>query len=891
MLKLTITLTLILASLTGNLMLSNVFNIQNQITANAESLKATSNNWSYSTTFTANSGGAKDRQPGQGKTYMGVNLVGMWVSPAGKTYYNSPVDEGNKTGVILDVNGNFDGSFVQDGDYGRTVGGAVSTNSKYIYQSFLQRYECVDSNNMNQFGNKRYPCGEGNWYGIRRYNIDRTQGTAPFPTGVLFDASMLKLGIKGTYTDNPPFYTGANGVFATETKLFISDYYNNTVRIFDSETMIEISSFNVPSPDEITMDKNNNIWVISKPLNSNGTIKQFTQNGTFIKEITIIANPKDITVNSQNELYVADASSDSNIKVFGNLTSTPVMNREIGNRGGIYVSSGGKKPGEAGDMRFQNLQSVKVDAQDNLYIGQAIFTSTVVEKYNVNNSLAWRKYGITFVNNSAIDPLTERSYSHLNYENMDYSKYNGAEASYGGTTIDPYKYPDDKRLKDFTYATVRVVNKSGIKYLYMIDPSANSVLVYKITSDSEIAKPFAELSRSPVSNNGSVGSIWQDANDNGIRDTGETIENNNFWSASYGWFVDINGDIYQANTRDYVAKFSFSNNNYSYSNTTKTAFESNFAGQVATGINRILYENSTDTMYLFGFFPNGYEGNDGTTAGRGMKKYKNWSTNPTLEWTKYIPYDINRTSIPPLLIKAVALEGDYIFLVEVFSNTSYARNTYIFDKVTGNQITTLQPDVNIVGDEVGWVDHSFGMTVYKRNNGEYIISTEDDQYNKSVVYRLNDGNVSTPTQYDQKAGIEYKEFILNPTTNIGSWQTQYKTNNGTSYNTFKCDDIKTLTDPTHLVFDTKNYLGVKEICNKTRLDAIASGVTNPRIFFYGFIYKQVNTRTNVTKYYSFVYTSYFDANGNFVNWYSQLKKDNPSSTGYIIYDAGFNKIG
>ena len=151
--------------------------------------------------------------------------------------------------------------------------------------------------------------------------------------------------------------------------------------------------------------------------------------------------------------------------------------------------------------------------------------------------------------------------------------------------------------------------------------------------------------------------------------------------------------------------------------------------------------------------------------------------------------------------------------------------------------------------------------------------------------------------YLQKVGIDYKEFTAgstNPTTGVvtpGTWNSQYKTNNGTSYNTFKCDDIKALTDPTHLVFDTKNYLGVKEVCNKTRLDAIASGIANPRIFFYGFIYKQVNTRTNVTKYYSFVYTSYFDANGNFVNWYSQLKKDNPSSTGYIIYDSVFNKIG
>ena len=167
------------------------------------------------------------------------------------------------------------------------------------------------------------------------------------------------------------------------------------------------------------------------------------------------------------------------------------------------------------------------------------------------------------------------------------------------------------------------------------------------------------------------------------------------------------------------------------------------------------------------------------------------------------------------------------------------------------------------------------------------IGSEDCQNNCPTGFYFANSNCF----YLQKAGIEYKEFITNPTTNTGSWQTQYKTNNGSSYNTFKCDDIKDLVGANHLNFDNKNYLGIKETCNKTKQDAITSGVTNPRIFFYGFIYKQVNTRTNVTKYYSFVYTSYFDANGNFVNWYSQLKKDNPSSTGYIIYDAGFNKIG
>jgi hypothetical protein len=146
----------------------------------------------------------------------------------------------------------------------------------------------------------------------------------------------------------------------------------------------------------------------------------------------------------------------------------------------------------------------------------------------------------------------------------------------------------------------------------------------------------------------------------------------------------------------------------------------------------------------------------------------------------------------------------------------------------------------------------------------------------------------------QRVGVDFREFtpsVVGNGTTTGTWNSIYKTNNGTGYNSFKCDDVNTLVDPTHLNFDNRNYYGIKEICTTAKAKAISEGVANPRVFFYAYIYKQVNSSTGLTKYYSYVYTSYFDTAGNFIPWYSQAKVNDANSTGWSIYDVGGSKIG
>ena len=157
------------------------------------------------------------------------------------------------------------------------------------------------------------------------------------------------------------------------------------------------------------------------------------------------------------------------------------------------------------------------------------------------------------------------------------------------------------------------------------------------------------------------------------------------------------------------------------------------------------------------------------------------------------------------------------------------------------------------------------------------------------------GNISpasAPTTftvyYKQKAGIEYKEFVAGSNNVPGVWNTVYKTTqfNATGYVSFECDDVKTLADPTHLTIDSKPYYGVKEICQQVRTSAPAGS----RIYYYTYQYKQVNSRTGVVKYYAYTYTTYLDANGNYLPWFNQNSKTNPNATGYDIYNASGVRI-
>ena len=76
------------------------------------------------------------------------------------------------------------------------------------------------------------------------------------------------------------------------------------------------------------------------------------------------------------------------------------------------------------------------------------------------------------------------------------------------------------------------------------------------------------------------------------------------------------------------------------------------------------------------------------------------------------------------------------------------------------------------------------------------------------------------------------------------------------------------------------------MCASDKSGALNLNNANPKMYYYSFIYKSVNSRTEVTKYYTYAYETSLKTNGTYLNWTPVF--DTP--TGYYITDVNGNKI-
>jgi len=145
-----------------------------------------------------------------------------------------------------------------------------------------------------------------------------------------------------------------------------------------------------------------------------------------------------------------------------------------------------------------------------------------------------------------------------------------------------------------------------------------------------------------------------------------------------------------------------------------------------------MYDTAADVMYLTGYtaaYPPVF-GFGAGVAGRAMMRINDWSGgNRAPAWTIELPMTSAAT-----FIKSVTMAGDYLFAGE-----SRAPNTiHVYSKATGAQVSSLLPGPE-VGSTAGWLDIPYALNAYQRDNGEYLIFSEEDNFAKALLYRMNDG--------------------------------------------------------------------------------------------------------------------------------------------------------
>jgi uncharacterized delta-60 repeat protein len=210
----------------------------------------------------------------------------------------------------------------------------------------------------------------------------------------------------------------------------------------------------------------------------------------------LVPDPSAVAFGNDGTLLVADNGVDQNIKTFDLASGSARQTGTFGEKGGVYA---GPVPGRAGDLRFYGIRGLGVDERGNIYVGMTGFPGqtggTDIRVFAADGkTLLWKAQGFSFVDAGDADPTSDGKSIYFTSErfDMDYAKQPGRSWSLGAITLDPFRYPDDPRLRTASAtAWVRVIE--GKKFVFATDMYQAYVSVFRIEDNSEIARPVAVI--------------------------------------------------------------------------------------------------------------------------------------------------------------------------------------------------------------------------------------------------------------------------------------------------------------------------------------------------------------------------------------------------------------
>ena len=673
----------------------------------------------------------------------------LCVLPVGTLFTNVGWDEagGNvqeyRAGSLVAVAGHTHG-------WGYGGGAAVAANAKYLF--IAQQIE----NEGGGLKGSSWPAKGLNWSGVsRRLRTDIQKATA-FEGGHGKEGDVLP-GAFLPIDEYPEGKPGAiRGLAATDTRLYVSDPFEDAIKIYDPETMQPLASWPLPHPDKLCLDKHGNTWVLQRPATP-GEVWQavcVSASGHVLPQKIVFPAgvvPTAVCVDARNRLLVADAGPDNQIKIYAGLDKTPALAGTFGVRGGIFA----RPAGQFGDRRFNHLMGIGADAGGNVYVTSCGTTgggSTVMECYAPAGKLLWRRFGLLFVDCPAADPRSpDDVYTKEEHFTRDDSRPAGQDWTYRGYTVNPYKYPDDPRLHVWsTNGFVREI--SGHPFLFVTDMTGESLQVYRFhaATDGETAIPCGLFEKRHVSDKGSYPPhqpergewAWMDRNGNGQMDAGEYVTNGGTDSGGVP-VVDAQGTVWQAFNNGIRAIPVQGLNaqgvpqwDYAQAKTYPKPAE-------LDEIRRLRYLPDHDVMLL-----GGNRGADHNQHWKPMGPvlclYDGWSTGtPVLRRSLVLPYE--KGSGGNLSNEPISFDvaGDYVFVAYTQGlKAEGLKNAFV-------KVLRLS-DLSVVGNlsaesvlgDTGLLDLVESVSATKRANGDYVVFLEDDYKSKSIVFRWHPGDVA-----------------------------------------------------------------------------------------------------------------------------------------------------
>jgi hypothetical protein len=661
---------------------------------------------------------------GNGKLRVQNNIEGMYVKDDGTIYTNSFWDEaGSEAGIYKD--GKPILNLEDTHGWNRLGGKAITVDNKYIYIAMSQ-------GGMDQT-KEDYPPKDQIWYCVRRYDLKGKP--APFAKGNGWDKSMLITSKSNQVT----------GLATVDNKLFVSNAGENTVQVYNTETMEELNRFTVNNPGDITIDKKGSLWMIeNQNSGTSGKIVNYSQTGKKLpQEIIDIDKPSALAIDNRGRLLIGENGINQQLLIY-NINNQPVRVDSFGDKKGIFSGV----PGEVKTSKLYGITGVGTDSQGNIYINNNGFnkSGTDLRKFSPSGQIQWQLLGLIFVDNADTDPQTDGINLFTKQEQyvMDYSKPAGKQWTYKAYTVNPFKYSQDPRLHTSPDGTF-VRRIQGKPFLFLTDMFGAFLQIYRFqpNTDGKIAIPAGMFVGTNNGGKSITGNwppyqpekgewIWRDLNGNGAFEKNE-YDSSEDYPYMGGWWVDSKGDVWKTlRTQDGIRRYPLQgidtkgNPIYSYSSMQKIKTPSIF-----NDLRRIEYFPETDTMYLSGFtVEHPAFGDDTGVVGSEIVRFDNWSRgNPTPKWRTVVPYDT--TGQRKVSTAAMSIAGDYVFAVTVKT-----AEVYVYKAATGELVQKMSPGPE-VGNKSGWVDIPYGIRAFRRANGQYLVFVEENWQGKVLVYQLN----------------------------------------------------------------------------------------------------------------------------------------------------------
>ncbi len=574
---------------------------------------------------------------------------------------------------------------------------------------------------------------------IYRCNPHRVQRKGKYKKGVRVDDHFGN-NVKNFLRDQV-----ITGVAVHGDLLYASNHGKNLIQVLSKADGKELRTFTVETPDNIAIDAKGNLWIAQEKTNK---VLHYTADGQKLDgEIGPVGQLRGLAVHPKTgNVWVADAGPKQQFHEFkpdGKLVSS------FGAEGGVFAAYADTRPGAVHPLKFNHPTDIDFDKAGNIYVacngwskrsGRWMFAGTELFKFSPAKDLLWVRRGLEFVDCADADPASDATsvYTKTHRYEIDFNKPTGRQWTYKATTLNPFKYPEDRRLTAARAAGVlmRRVNDK----LFMVGTAMNNQYadLYRFEDDTEFAVSCGRF----YEEDGNL-VCWQDTNADGKQEKNEvSIGFELAGGLNRLWFVDDNLSLWVQGKEKIcrVPCLGLSDAGIPQYDLTKHdewPVPQPFADDGKTkglALKRAFYDVKNDRLFLSGFTKeNPYIRGSyhWKTAGSEYAAYDGWCHGDRKLLWRALPIEAPKGGRKhgDNSMRGIVAEGDYAFLI----HNSTGR-VYIYHAVTGKFIRYLQPGPEVAA-HTGLIDIVHGIQVHQRKNGEYVIFVEEDHEGKVIMYR------------------------------------------------------------------------------------------------------------------------------------------------------------